>query len=261
MKSLLLVLILALYGFLSLPTIVKADTGITYVGRIAQTRAVSKAAKKKCRKRIKRKASKKGWSKKQQRKKIRRCIQKQEEKEGGSDDESLAFIQGIAEARNLFIAQSSTSTSDLSVNNVTNSLFAVREDGFILEVSYVGEQGGEVQEFRDQLEPFKVMNAGSNYTIVVFKDYRTSEDGFVSYLVRKSDSAVFKFDDQIDPAIVSYDDISCPIQTDGSDNIYFVEEKNKRIVKVDVSDPANIIASDYIPETETAFFFLVDEPI
>lgn len=256
MTYLFVLILTAVISLTQTPADLHADDGVTTLRQTSINRASARSIKKKCRKRIRRKARTAGWSKTQQKKRIRRCIKKQEQKEGSSEEASLAFIQGIAEARNLFIApQSPTArSSDLVTSDATTALFSVRTDGFVSEVAYTDTEGAALSGFRSSQQPVGIFRAGTDYTLATFKSHPYL---YATYLTRRTDGAVFLIDGGIAPNQVD-NTFTSPVQLDNDGNVYFVTREAFRLVRIDISDPANLTLTDYLIDTESTWNFLVD---
>jgi hypothetical protein len=169
----------------------------------------------------------------------------------------------ITDAVNLFIAPAASAPSSsvtppftsarAAVGNDQDKLFKVTEDGYVLEVSYLDENGNYITNFNI---PQAVYNVDGNYVIVSFGYFQTG------YLVRKSDGAVFS----LDKVGVPFSDSQSSnhknakiVQQDSSGNIYYGKDF-RTIIKIDVSDPDNITKTDFIqtPDTRTSHIYAYD---
>ena len=152
-------------------------------------------------------------------------------------------------------------------------LFKITEDGYLLEVTYTNEAGGE---YTAENYPVAVHNVDDNYVIVGFDASNTGEARTVweGYLVRKSDGAVFRLC-SVNPelfgregsfpeaATVVYKNREV-VSTDEAGNIYFISKSDifgdafVQVCKLDVTDPEAITSTTLTPTTETVDMFVVD---
>lgn len=157
-----------------------------------------------------------------------------------SDAETLFIVPGSAAARG------AASLADAAA--ATNTLFKITPEGVVMKVDVLDE-GGDVIDSRT-MEPRFLLPVDADYFIVVFHvvTYNESMD---AYLVRKTDGAVFSLVEVGTPQQYSNwfgNGTGAPVQRDASGNLYFALPD--RIVRIDVSDPANLTASTAAPDAQ-----------
>lgn len=159
----------------------------------------------------------------------------------------------IADAKTVFITRSNSvgkkhTGAGIDSGYAGYMLFKITEGGYIVEVSYLDQKGDTIIS---AISPYSIYNLSGNFLTVSFENYGT-------YLVRKSDGAVFKGSKlPVSPAgpIPHRPDLT--IQQDGNGNIYYV--LNQEVVKLAVSDPNNISVSTYSASgDQVSFGFIVD---
>jgi hypothetical protein len=160
----------------------------------------------------------------------------------------------IANATNLFLAPASNSRSVSRAASDTNKLFKITNEGRIQEVSYIDENGNTMTTIQ---MPSAVYNATNDYVVIVFG----YDEG---YLTRKSDGAVFSLKNVGIPRHSSnHFENTAVIQCDKNGNIYFLKENGigvsgsmlETVIKINVSNPDNLIKMDYLPSNESVEFF------
>jgi len=158
----------------------------------------------------------------------------------------------IKGAASLFIAPSGSGGTRSTTDGV-NRLFKISDDGVIQEVSYLDEDGNQIEETLVPEMMYFIDN--SDYFVAVFRN----PNGIGSYyLVRKSDGAVFVL--ETTGIVVSQSSRtggfrnSEIIVQDASKNLYFYAS---RVFKLDVSNPNSLTSEPVTPDTEIPYNFTV----
>lgn len=189
--------------------------------------------------------------------------------DGGDSSGAALANMAIENATDLVIASSSSSgtTNSSSSGEITNKLFKVTEDGFLLEVTYQDEGGNS---WTTVLTPCTVCSVSNEYVIVQFSN--TSSNCELSpkagYLVRKSDGAVFSLENSgyVYPQENSF--LNAPVaHVDSGGNIYYLiralntpgHYTDQTVVKLNVSNPNSITSSAISPSTDSPQMFDVTQ--
>jgi hypothetical protein len=175
------------------------------------------------------------------------------ENNNSNESTKLAKID-ITNATNLFIAPASNSrAADRAASGESTKLFKITNEGYIQEVSYVDENGNGLTYFQS---PSNIYNATDDYVIICFSDE--------GYLTRKSDGAAFILPSTSVPSHYSQTGSNFKnikkIQTDSIGNIYYQEDDSSgssMVIRLDTTDPNNIIKTDYLPSLDTTDSFVV----
>jgi hypothetical protein len=166
---------------------------------------------------------------------------------------SILTKLNIADAKTIFITRLNSVGKKQSGTRVDSgyagyTLFKITQEGYIVEVSYLDQKGDTIVS---AVSPYNICNLSDNFLTVSFENYGT-------YLVRKSDGAVFKGNKlpiSLPGSLGHRPDLV--IQQDGSGNIYYV--LNQEVVKLIVSDPNNVSVSTYSASgDQVSFGFVVD---
>ena len=164
----------------------------------------------------------------------------------------------IVGAKALFLAPSSVSALRFSAKETgtTNTLFKITENGLVVEVTLTDENGGEVT---DEYTPSGIADAGDTYMIVTFES--VPDYAVPAFLVRKTDGAVFSLDNVGWPRLSdrSFNN-SKSVQTDSTGSIYYSANEaaaDAVVMKIDVSDPEDITAISWSPETDAPDWFAI----
>ncbi len=84
---------------------------------------------------------------------------------------------------------------------------------------------------------------------------------YYNLLVRKSDGAIFELGNaNFSGSYINFNPVllqEVNFQSDEAGNLYYLSNQGK-IMKVDVSDPAELFMSEYLPTEQTTFYFVVD---
>ena len=181
---------------------------------------------------------------------------------GGGDFASRLKKMDITGAKALFIAPASQPKGDRNAKaEAQDKLFKITGDGYILEVTYEDEGGNQFQE---EVPALAVVNVNATYVIVSFG----SGAGCIfdySFLVRKSDGAVFSMRGSLPPD--DWSGLHCPFSgfkngewrayTDQDGNIYYYTYIGT-IAKLNVQNPDAITNERYAPDADEVDFFVVD---
>ena len=155
----------------------------------------------------------------------------------------------ISNSTALFIAPSNSS---LKSAGQTNRLFKVTNNGVVKEVSYLDEAGNPITETFVPEMLYVIANS----------DYFVAKLNYSTYLLRKSDGAVFALNASLGDIWNSgnrtggYVNADFIVQ-DANKNLYFINEMKGRVYKLDVSNPNSITSSPVTPDTESAWDFTV----
>lgn len=169
----------------------------------------------------------------------------------------------IVGATSLFVAPSKSRSN--SRNMEGNTLFKITEDGTVKEVTYVDGNGNEITQI---YAPESIYNIDGDFVIIDFGysytyDYDTGMMTEEAYLVRKSDGAIFSLSNVGTPTDYTYGNFvnSEDIQRDNNGNIYYITDNwdytNKTVVKIDITDPSNLIKTDYSADMDYVNSFAV----
>lgn len=169
------------------------------------------------------------------------------------NDSVLKFLD-IKNAQNLYIGTSNTGTRSAGDAATTQKLFKITEDGYVEEVKYLDENKKEITISQ---QPTVIQNVNDEYVFVGF--------GWSSYLVRKTDGAVFDMTKAGYPEEI-YNDFknSQRIKTDRKNNMYFVTRDYSntnascRIVKVNLNGIDALNSSFVSASTDYVDVFDVD---
>ncbi len=175
---------------------------------------------------------------------------------------SVIEKMNIKDATNLFISSSIKPSTSLNSKIIsysisetsTKKLFKITSNGYIEEVTYTDVDGNVIV---NNNEPVQIININDNYIYVEFP--------LESYLVNKSNENVYALN-KIGNVISLYNNFinTKSIQTDSFGNIYYkvwdINYGNNpcNLIKLDTSDPDNIIATQMNPTTEFVDEFKVD---
>ena len=167
----------------------------------------------------------------------------------------------MKDAALLFIAPSNSTTRSATKSSTEqNRLFKITDDGIVEEVSYLDEDGNEINESYMPEMIYHISNS-DYFVVTIRRPYDGSFTGYSSnnYLVRKSDGAVFLLPAFLYGRTGGYVNSDFLIQ-DANKNIYFMCRmlgEMLRVYKVDISDPNNLTLSPITPDTEDAYAFTV----
>ncbi len=128
---------------------------------------------------------------------------------GSKDNMSALKFLDIVDAKTLYISTSSANRSARS-GSETQRIFKITDDGYTEEVKYL-DDGKEAITL--SLQPTAIYNINSDYIFVGFGRGESIES---SYLVRKSDGAVFSMEDSGNVANIDL------LKTDNNDNLYYL---------------------------------------
>jgi len=161
----------------------------------------------------------------------------------------------IVGAAGLVIAPSGTASAAVARAEGENRLFKVTEDGYLLEVTYTDESGDSSVL---TMSPSDVYNVDSTYVVVIFNQ-------LTGYLVQKTDGAVFSLDEIGIPQRTMWGYINQQVvQTDASGNLYYnsdgpaADASTGKIYRIDVTNPAELTAALYSPDSDEVASFQID---
>lgn len=166
-----------------------------------------------------------------------------------SNDSVLKFLD-IQNAKNLYIGTSNSGTRSAGDAATTQKLFKITEEGYVEEVKYLDENKKEITISQ---QPAVIQNVNDEYVFVGF--------GWSSYLVRKTDGAVFDMTKAGNPEQIQNRDW---IQTDRNSNMYFLtwDYSNTnafcKIVKINLNDSFLLSATTVSTTTDNVNNFMVD---
>ena len=174
------------------------------------------------------------------------CEKDNEDKNNNNNNQGSFKFLTLDGAKSLYISTSSKkSTSD-----ELNKLYKVTEEGLVIEVAYLDENGDTLTRVES---PSSIFNMSDNYILVRFQNGQ-------QYLVRKSDGAVFDASSMppVSSSQARYPDHE--IQNDASGNIYYLGNDNNEtnVIKLNITDPANIIVLRYSAASDQPHRFCVD---
>lgn len=178
----------------------------------------------------------------------------------------------IANAKNLYItggaSTSSSAEKDISADAANTSkkkkIFKITENGYKEEVKYLDMYKNEITVGRD---PLVIENVNDQYVYVGFDHPWGTNFIYSSYLVRKTDGAVFDITKAGNPYIDTYRrgfSNNKLLKTDKKNNAYFEYnysqngESKSKIVKVNLSGIESLEAADASPTTDYVEYFDVD---
>ncbi len=170
--------------------------------------------------------------------------------------DNLKYL-AITDAKSLFIARPETTSKSTGVTRQT--LFKITTEGAVVEVSYRDSANNVISS--QQILPEKVLNLTEDYILVIFNSIDGSQNK-PQLMVRKSDGAAFDATNMPAPSPDDYyyRKYFGRTQHDGNGNIYFKGNNNgmSELIKVNISNPRNLVASRYSAAGESVWSFFVD---
>jgi len=165
----------------------------------------------------------------------------------------------IVNAKSLYISTSSTVNRSAGNSSSVRKIFKITETGYVEEVKYLDEDKNEISISQ---QPAIIQTVNDDYIFVGFgttQDYLES-----SYLVRKSDGAVFDMENVGHPQRGS-NFVNVPMmRIDRNNNLYFITSDYSdvipfnKIVKVDLSGSDFLNTTVVSPSTDSVSCFDVD---
>ncbi|MBO4706510.1 MAG: hypothetical protein J5647_12305 [Spirochaetaceae bacterium] len=166
---------------------------------------------------------------------------------GGSSE--LKYL-AISNAKSLYIKSNSSANYSARSASDSNKLFKITDTGYVEEVSYLDEDGDEISI---EKTPVAVNSVNDDYIFVGF-GWNSSIDN--SYLVRKSDGAVFSLDNAGIPNGERNYINEQFIKTDNDNNIYYTS--SGKIIKISLNDSDFLSAITISPSTDDVYKFDID---
>ena len=166
------------------------------------------------------------------------------------NDSVLKFLD-IKNAQNLYISTSNTGTRSAGDSATTQKLFKITEEGYVEEVKYLDENKKEITISQ---QPTVIQTVNEEY---IFVGFGSSDSISTSYLVRKTDGAVFDMTKAGNPVKNSSDYKNAPmIKTDKKNNMYFFVFST--VVKVDLNGIDSLVATTIADSEDYVTYFDVD---
>ncbi len=164
----------------------------------------------------------------------------------------------IKNSSTLFIAQSSSFKTDGS--DPENRLFKVTADGLVVEVTVKDEMGSDITR---TVQPKNICNLNDDFFTAT---YQFNGNGNTqTYLVRKSDGAVFSGEKIFSRYFSSSDRSDLIVQEDGAGNIYYNYQTSGggnsivELIKLNVSNPQSLTTERYSASGDDISLFVVDK--
>ncbi len=179
-----------------------------------------------------------------------------------NNNQKILTSMNIGDAKTLFILNPSAQMKLLEGASV-NKLYKVTEEGLVVEVTLTDDDGNSLTNV---VSPKFICNLSDDYFTVTFMgDQYTSSQINGTFLVRKSDGAVFKGDNlpMQAPGVLpgTYENIRCRrdlfLQYDKFGNIYYYN--NQKIMKLTITDPDNPTISLYSAYGDQAGDYCIDK--
>ena len=179
-----------------------------------------------------------------------------DKEEYSSEISNLKFLS-IENAKNLYISTDNTAGRAASD---TKKIFKITEDGYTEEVKYLDEDNKEVSLW---YQPCAIQPVNDEYVFVGFGYGGDSISN--SYLVRKTDGAVFSLANAGNPdeISISYKNEKL-LKTDKNNNLYFLTydyssgSSIQKVVKVNLSGIDSLSATTVSASTDNVNIFDVD---
>lgn len=180
---------------------------------------------------------------------------------GGSNNNSALKYLSIAKAKNLYISNSASNARSAGTDSGKKRIFKITEEGYTEEVKYLDENNNEITI---KNEPASLYTVNEQYIYVGFG--YSSSNIYSSYLVRKSDGAVFDITKAGNPYYLIGNDFknAKKIKTDKKNNAYFLVQDYtnnssiKKIVKINLDGINSLAASTVSASTDYVDIFDVD---
>lgn len=190
------------------------------------------------------------------------CKKEDDDSDNSSSINSLKYLS-IANAKNLYIstAGGGASRNARASTSSTQRIFKITEDGYTEEVKYLNKDKAEISISQ---QPTAICPVNNEYIFVGFGWGGTSITS--SYLVRKTDGAVFSLANAGNPSYNNYNDYknSSIIKTDKQNNLYFLTDAYlnntwiRKIVKVNLSGVDSLQSTTVSASTDRVSKFDVD---
>jgi hypothetical protein len=163
----------------------------------------------------------------------------------------------ITDAVSLFIGYSDTSRRRSTAD--TETLFKITDDGVILEVEYKDDDGNTIADYK---VPTNIYNINDEYIMFSFS--------VEQYLVNKTTGSVYENPNLVSEYYGASDEHgshssflnTSKILSDSNNNIYYCSYDDDHldlgIIKIDVSDPDNLVKYEYTPANDNPAYYTID---
>ena len=184
------------------------------------------------------------------------CSNVAEDKNDVRSNASVLKFLDIQNAKNLYIGTSNSGTRSAGDSATTQKLFKITEDGYVEEVKYLDENKKEITISQ---QPAVIQTVNEEYIFVGF-----GWSGYVesSYLVRKSDGAVFDMTKVGNPEYHSEGKKEHLIDIDRQNKIYYKTIDNhtsrRKIIKIDLNGNNFLTATTVSASVDSVDSFIVD---
>ncbi|GAB1449045.1 hypothetical protein MASR2M44_20670 [Bacteroidota bacterium] len=186
-------------------------------------------------------------------------------KKGGNDssqNSSIPKYMDIVDAQSLFIG----TPTGLKKGSAGTQIFKVMNDSVVIEVISKDERGNDIT---NAIRPVNICNLSNNYLTVTFDipfGNNTVSGGIRTFLVRKSDGAVFQGENLIETAVKDGNFAGRQgdlIYEDKSGNIYYpkfngVQSNGYSIFKLNVSNPNALTIQKYSASGDDVSYFTIN---
>lgn len=181
------------------------------------------------------------------------CSNVAEDKNDVRSNASVLKFLDIQNAKNLYIGTSNSGTRSAGDSATTQKLFKITEDGYVEEVKYLDENKKEITISQ---QPAVIQTVNEEY---IFVGFGWSDSISTSYLVRKTDGAVFDMTKAGNPEQIQNRDW---IQTDRNNNMYYLtyisDTFSRKIVKINLNDSSLLGVTTVSASTDDVREFKVD---
>lgn len=182
------------------------------------------------------------------------CSQVTDGGRGSQSDKVVKYLD-IVDATNLYVSTGSAANRSVVGSSNVKKLFKITEAGYVEEVKYLDENKNEISF---SLQPDEILSVNDEFVFVGFRNQEYSTWITSSYLVRKSDGAVFDMEKTDHPQKNYSDYANAPmIKTDRNNNLYFLTFSGE-IVQVNLSGADTLTATTVSRSTDKATLFDVD---
>ena len=166
--------------------------------------------------------------------------------------DALKYLD-IADAKTLYISSADAASRSARNASTSQKMFKITESGYVEEVKYLDENKNEISISQ---QPAVIQPVNDDYIFVGF-GWRDSIHS--SYLVRKSDGAVFDMTKVGNPEQIQNRDW---IQTDRNNNMYYLtyisDTFSRKIVKINLNDSSLLGVTTVSASTDDVREFKVD---
>lgn len=181
------------------------------------------------------------------------CSNVAEDKNDVRSNASVLKFLDIQNAKNLYIGKSNSGTRSAGDSATTQKLFKITEEGYVEEVKYLDENKKEITISQ---QPTVIQTVNEEY---IFVGFGSRDSISTSYLVRKTDGAVFDMTKAGNPEQIQNRDW---IQTDRNNNMYYLtyisDTFSRKIVKINLNDSSLLGVTTVSASTDDVREFKVD---